>query len=136
MIVTDVRDRGIPWMRLVRRRMARPGTLNLRPAEKVYTGLAAVAGVSLSAALLSLDGRWLIPAVVCLGVVAGGNLPLFTWFAQERGWWFALRTVPLRLLYYLLNVLSVLLGFLPEGGSKERHIGSARETPTDPEALG
>ena len=36
-IVTDVRDRGIPWMRLLRERPASSHSLNLRPAEKVYT---------------------------------------------------------------------------------------------------
>ena len=32
------------------------------------------------------------------------------WLARTRGWWFAVGTVPLRLMYYALNVLSVGIG--------------------------
>jgi glycosyltransferase involved in cell wall biosynthesis len=137
MIVTDVRDRGIPWMRLIRQRPASSGTLNLRTGEKVYTVLAGVAIVSLLAALASFDSRWLLPVVVCICIILGGNLPLLAWFARVRGWWFATRVIPLRLLYYFLNVVSVVLGLASvDRGAAESHIGSVRETPVDREALG
>jgi GT2 family glycosyltransferase len=137
MIVTDVRDRGIPWMRLLRRRHGPPDTLNVQPAEKVYTALAALAALSLLAALLTLNGRWLLPAVVCYGIILGGNVPLFAWFAQKRGWWFAVLIIPLRLLYYSLNVVSVVLALLP-GTSHPAPDGitPSRESPADREALG
>lgn len=113
MIVTDVRDRGVPWMRLLRQRKASSYTLNLRPAERVYTTLTAVACLSLLIALLSLDPAWLILGIGCAGIALAGNWPLLAWFAQERGWWFTIQIVPLRLLYYMLNVVSVVLGLLP-----------------------
>jgi hypothetical protein len=137
MIVTDVRDRGIPWMRLLRQRPALSGTLNLRPAEKGYTALAALASVSLLAALLSLNPSWLVAAVVGFGIILGGNVPLLAWFARERGWWFALRIIPLRLLYYVLNVVSVVLGLLPDRSHPAASsIAVTRETPADRKALG
>jgi glycosyltransferase involved in cell wall biosynthesis len=138
MIVTDVRDRGIPWMRLLRRQN-RPGsrsTLNLRPAEKVYTALAAAGSLTLLAALVTRDFRWLLTGIACFGIVLGGNWPLVAWFARQRGWWFALGTIPLRLLYYVLNVMSVLLGLMPEPGRRAAGLACAGETPADREALG
>jgi glycosyltransferase involved in cell wall biosynthesis len=136
MIVTDVRDRGIPWMRLLRRRPSLTGTLNLRATEKAYTGLAALGSIFLLAAGLSLDRTWLIPALVCYGVVLGGNAPLLAWFARQCGWWFAARIIPLRLLYYVLNGLSVPLGLLPEPRRPAAYRIRARQTPGNPGALG
>jgi glycosyltransferase involved in cell wall biosynthesis len=136
MIITDVRDRGIPWMRLLRQRPALSGTLNLRPAEKAYTALAALAGVSLLAALLSRDRSWLVLAVTSVSVILGGNLPLFAWLARERGWWFAFRIIPLRLLYYVLNVVSVVLGLLPDRSQAPAgSISTGSEAPSDQKAL-
>jgi glycosyltransferase involved in cell wall biosynthesis len=137
MIVTDVRDRGIPWMRLLRQRPALSGTLNLRAIEKAYTAVAALGSVSLLAALLSLDRTWLVPAAASFGVILGGNVPLLVWFAGERGWWFALRIIPLRLLYYVLNVVSVGLGLLPDRGhAAATTITATRDAPADRKALG
>ena len=137
MIVTDVRDRGIPWMRLLRERQVRSGTLNLRQGEKVSTALTAVAGLSLLTAALTGSASWLTLAVACLGIVLGGSWPLFSWFRRQRGWWFTLRVVPLRLLYYILNVVSVFLGLLPSGHrAQARDATSAKDAPVDREALG
>jgi hypothetical protein len=38
--------------------------------------------------------------------VVAGNAALFRWFARVRGWRFAAGTVPLRVLYYVVNVWS------------------------------
>jgi hypothetical protein len=113
MITTDVRDRGIPWMRLLRQRPSVSGTLNLRLSEKTYTGLVALASACLIVAGLSRDPAWLIPALAGYGIALAGNVPLLAWFARQRGGWFALQIVPLRLLYYILNVVSVAVGLLP-----------------------
>ena len=112
MLRTDLFGRGVTWMRLhlAQGRGGRPGTLNLRPAEKLYTLLAFTAVLAVGAALVSADWRWLIPAALCLALVLAGNLPLFRWFARERGLRFALFAVPLRLLYYLLNAIAAPIG--------------------------
>jgi glycosyltransferase involved in cell wall biosynthesis len=137
LIATDVRDRGIPWMRLLRQRPPLSATLNLRPAEKTYTAAVALASACLLAAVVSLDGRWLIPALAGYGIALGGNAPLLAWFARQRGWWFALRIVPLRLLYYALNVVSVVLGLLPDVRRPAAHrAAAASDAPGDWKALG
>jgi len=114
MLRTDLFGRGVTWMRLhlEQGRGGRPGTLNLRPAEKVYTLLAFMAALTLGVALVRGDWRWLITAGLCLAVVVAGNLPLFRWFARERGLRFALFAVPLRLLYYMLNAIAAPIGLL------------------------
>jgi hypothetical protein len=114
MILTDVCDRGIPWMRLLQQRPSVTRTLNLRPAEQAYTGLVALASACLLVAGLSRDPAWLIPALAGYGIALVGNMPLLAWFARQRGGWFAVGIVPLRLLYYILNVVSVAAGLLPD----------------------
>lgn len=46
-----------------------------------------------------------------LAVVAG-SLDLYTFFTRVRGWRFALAVVPLHLLYYAINGVSVCMGWL------------------------
>lgn len=114
MIVTDVWHRGVPWLRLLRRQTKPPpATLNLRTSEKVCTGLVAGAATGLAASAWTGDGRWLIAAAAGCGGALALNAPLLAWFARHRGWSFALRVVPLRLLYYGLNGVSVALASLP-----------------------
>jgi glycosyltransferase involved in cell wall biosynthesis len=113
MVTTDLRDRGVPWMRLLLQRRGEPrrDTLNIRRAEKVYTALV---GVALAATVAAAWGgpRWLVLAAACVAAVIGGNARLYLWFARQRGWAFALQTVPLRMLYYALNGVSAAAGWL------------------------
>jgi GT2 family glycosyltransferase len=114
MITTDLFSRGVTWMRL---RLARPNrgrtaTLNLRPAEKLYTLLTGLAACAVLLGVLSRNPSWLLLAAGCLMVVILGNLALLRWYARERGAWFALRIVPLRVLYYGLNILAATLGWI------------------------
>ena len=108
-VITDVRDRGVPWMRLILERgeLAAAGPLNLQRREKLLTILTAL-GIGLL--LLGAVLRSVIPVVTALAaliIVIVGNLPLLRWFARVRGIGFALLAVPLRLQYYLLNAFSV-----------------------------
>ena len=114
MMVNDVRDRGVPWMRLLLREKhrARRGTLNLRSVEKLYTLLTSVAACALAVAVARGDVWWLLGASACVLVVIAGNAPLFRWFARRRGFWFALAIVPLRLLYYAQNSVAAAVAWL------------------------
>jgi hypothetical protein len=107
LIKTDVRDRGAPWTALILRTRELPTDLNLKPAERV-SALMAVGGAF---------GLLLTPVWWPLGVVGAGliatvivlNREFYRFFARRRGWPFALRTIPLHLLYYLYSTAS--LGF-------------------------
>jgi glycosyltransferase involved in cell wall biosynthesis len=130
LILTDVRERGVPWVRLLlkRRDPVRRSTLSVRPGERVLTAVAGVAVVSLGANLATGDWRWLLLSGVAASIVLGGDLEFFRWLGQRRGRTFAIRVVPLRLLYYLLNVVSVGIALLP-GDSRRRRGGKVLGRP-------
>jgi glycosyltransferase involved in cell wall biosynthesis len=113
-IRTDLRDRGIPWARLLMHRgaMMSAGSLNLRWSEKLNTILVWVATLLLLAAPIarSLTPVWL--AVACVVIVLTLNLPLWVFFARVRGPFFAALVMPAHLLYYLLNGISFGVGLL------------------------
>jgi len=114
MVTTDLCDRGVPWMRLLlqRRGDTRRDTLNIRRAEKVYTALVGAALAAAAVAAARGEWQWLIAAAACVVAVIGGNARLYLWFARQRGWAFALQTVPLRMLYYALNGVSAAAGWV------------------------
>jgi glycosyltransferase involved in cell wall biosynthesis len=115
MVATDVRRRGIPWMRLLMKRQALPtATLNIRRSEQVGTALIVVGFLALFAWLWSGEVTWLVAAATAVTAILALNAPLLVWFARHRGWWFALGAVPLRLLYYALNAVSVCLALLSD----------------------
>ena len=141
MVITDLFGRGLTWMRLHLREHGggRPGTLNLRPVEKVYTGLTAVAACALGVAAARGEAEWLFVGGACLIVVLIGNAPLLRWFARQRGVWFALCVMPLRLLYYGLNGVAAALGWLqhlwqstPAGRRAPLPVSDTREPPREP----
>jgi hypothetical protein len=114
MIGTDLFGRGITWMRLhlEQRDGGRPATLNIRPAEKLYTLLTGLALTAVGVAAVWREPVWLLGSGACLVVVIAGNLPLLRWLGRVRGPLFALRVVPLRVLYYALNAVAAPIGWL------------------------
>jgi GT2 family glycosyltransferase len=128
MIVTDVCRRGIPWVRLLLSGNVRPAaTLNLRPSEQVCTVLLVIAGLGWALWLTSGDPPWLAVGVAAMVGILLLNVPLLGWFARHRGWWFAAATVPLRILYYGLNFISVVLGVLPAGLGRKVRLSRAQK---------
>jgi len=113
-IRTDLRDRGIPWARLLMHRgaMMSTGSLNLRSTEKLNTLLVWAAAFLLVAAPFvgSLWPVWL--ALGSLAVVILLNIPLWAFFARVRGPVFAVLVMPAHLMYYLLNGISFGVGLL------------------------
>jgi hypothetical protein len=112
-LITDVRDRGVPWAELLleARGGARMSALNLHPAEKVATGLTGLGVALLPTAALTGDARVAAVGIAALLIALLPSLPLFTWLARRRGAAMALSAVPLRMLYYGANGLSVIVAF-------------------------
>lgn len=104
MIRTDVMGRAIPWTRLNLARGVAPNDLNIKLSQKLCVVLVALALLSLPLALVSpwflAGGLLAVLAIVAL------NAPMFACFARQRGFWFAVRSVPLHLLYFLYSGLS------------------------------
>jgi glycosyltransferase involved in cell wall biosynthesis len=110
---SDVLDRGVPWMRLLlERRSVGAGTLNIRLGERAFTVLTVAGTALILSGALARSTPLLAVGLACLLLVLAGNAHLLRWFAQVRGPGFAAAVVPLRLLYYLLNGLSVALALL------------------------
>lgn len=122
MVKTDLFDRGIPWMRLLLGDGPggpREATLNVGGAEKVKTALM---GISCGAAFMGLIQPapfWLAISVIPLLLITVSNHHVYAWFAERRGWLFAMRVIPMNLLYYLISGVAVatalVLHVLPGG---------------------
>lgn len=111
---TDLTDRGIPWARLLAHRGAvmSSKTLNVRTVEKLYTVFVWMSVITLLTTVWHRSTTLYALAAVALSAVLLGNLPLWRFFARVRGVWFALRVVPVHLLYYLMNGVSFAGGLL------------------------
>jgi glycosyltransferase involved in cell wall biosynthesis len=109
---TDLLERGIPWVMLLleRGRLGRPTSLNLRRGERAKALLVGLALLFLAAAAVMRQPFLALVAFFMLLAVVLSNLPLFTWFARQRGPLFALAVLPFNLLYYLVSGLSVVVG--------------------------
>ena len=86
------------------------GPLNLRVFEKVLTALTSLGIVLLMAAIWVHRPALLVTGIACLLAVVFANAPLFRWFARVRGPLFALRTIPLRLFYYVVCAVGGSIG--------------------------
>jgi hypothetical protein len=129
MVRNDLLDRGVPWMELLLEKNAvGGGALNVRQRERVLTGVVALALLFVAAAVVTRSGVWLAAAAGCLIVPILADVPLTRWFARQRGPAFALRTIPLRLLYYMLNVIAVAIAGVRQlvGRRGRARLGSGR----------
>ncbi|MGE0555676.1 MAG: glycosyltransferase family 2 protein [Gemmatimonadales bacterium] len=108
-LATDLKDRGVPWTRLLIQRGETIGAraLNLRLRERVCTALTWLALLLAIGAAAFLEPWLLVPCGLLLSGVLATNLPLYGFFKTQRGFAFALRVVPLHLAYYILNGVSV-----------------------------
>jgi hypothetical protein len=124
---TDLRDRGIPWARLLAHRKAvlTTATLNLKWSEKFNTILVWVGLALLLLAAVERSPLILGVALLCPLSVVVLNAPLLAFFWRARGPLFALRVIPVHLLYYLLNGVSFGLGLL-----LQQTIGAPLPNPT------
>jgi glycosyltransferase involved in cell wall biosynthesis len=111
-IRTDLRDRGIPWARLLMHRgaMMSTATLNLRWTEKLNTVLVWLALLLVPLAAILRSFLPLGIALGCVAVVIAMNFSLWAFFARVRGPLFAVLVMPAHLMYYLINGISFGVG--------------------------
>ena len=106
-IRTDVLQRGVPWVLLMKRQHISETDLNVRPSQKACVFLAGLSAL----ALLGAPGRpWLL-AIVAFGMIAVVklNIAFYRFLARKRGIAFAAGSVPLHLLYFGCCGISVVL---------------------------
>ena len=113
MLRTDFRHRGVPWMWLVLKEGdGGQKTLNLRVIERVCTALT---GLALAGGMVSvfLGRSWpLLVSVVALSVVIINSRRFYGFLWSRKGLWFMLCSIGLHLLYYFMNGVSAIAGWL------------------------
>jgi len=121
MAVTDFRDRALPWMRLILEGQRRgPMTLNVAWREQLKVGVAGSAIGALLGAVVWADLRFAWLALALTTALAVSNLPIYRWFARERGERFALAVLPLHLWYYFSNAVAAGVAVLEHVGGRLR----------------
>ncbi len=105
---TDLLKRAIPWTELMVRQRHLVNDLNVNSTGRVSVALVGIL-------ILALMAAFLVPVAVvaalaaALGLLAV-NFGFYRFLARKRGWWFALRAIPLHWLYYLLCGVGFVVG--------------------------
>ncbi len=110
MIVSDIRDRGIPWTQLIMRGGRFNNDLNLKSTYRACVVLAYVGVVLL--ALAPVQPWLLVPLPLLVGTLVVLSRRYYRYFYRQRGLWFVVRLFPLHYLYHLYNGLSFAAGTL------------------------
>lgn len=109
---SDIFYRGIPWMRLLfqdSQPSGEIGDLNLKLSGALSIALSWT-GVCLVPLVIYFPQHfYLVFAAFLLGFLI--NLRTFRFFWKVRGLWFALKVIPLHVLFHLYNGASVIAGF-------------------------
>ena len=111
LIKTDIFDRGIPWtILLLSNKSNRINDLNLQTNSRI----SAIATYSLLLCLLAsiFYAAAIIPSLILIMLLLILNWDTYLFFYQKRGFWFALRVIPLHWLYYFYAGLSFVIGTL------------------------
>jgi glycosyltransferase involved in cell wall biosynthesis len=107
-VVSDVRDRGIPWTQLILRYGALNDDLNLRVEDRVSIVLVYLACAALAAAMFDPRAGAAVP--LPLAAIVWLNARYYRFFHRQRGPWFAARAYGMHALHRLCNGVSLACG--------------------------
>jgi glycosyltransferase involved in cell wall biosynthesis len=112
-IRSDLRDRGVPWMRLLMGQRASQDSdrIALKTVERANTGFVWAALVSILLAAIAWDERWLIATAVSIQAILFVNRHLYAFFERERGLMFTVRAIPMHLVYYIVFGIAMASGW-------------------------
>jgi len=114
LVRTDVFDRAIPWTTLILRDGRMPNDLNVEMLQRFSVALACLAP------LLALYSPLL--GGLALALVISLNLPFYRFLASQRGFLFALRSVPLHVFYFLYSGFGMAAGMAAWALVRERAV--------------
>ena len=109
LLASDIRDRAIPWTVLMLRERNIPNDLNVQASQRVSVAL-------MYLALLVAPLYWPASAISLL-LTIGLNHRFYRFLARKRGVWFAIRSVPLHLAYFLYSGAAFAVGCVKALGS-------------------
>jgi GT2 family glycosyltransferase len=107
-IVTDVRDRGIPWTQLILKFGRLDNDLNLQTNQRLAVVLSYLLVASVVLGVFS--AWWLALAAAASAGLAALNWRYYRFFIEKRGLWFGLRVFPVHTIHHLCNGVSFALG--------------------------
>jgi glycosyltransferase involved in cell wall biosynthesis len=108
MLVTDIRDRALPWTKLILQDCVVLNDLNLQTAQRVSTAVALLGLLSLGLALFS--GWWLLFVGLAMSILLWLNRHFYLFLAAKRGWLFAVLAIPWHWFYFVYSGLSFAVG--------------------------
>ncbi|MFN7977692.1 MAG: glycosyltransferase [Vicinamibacterales bacterium] len=118
-LVSDVRDRGVPWTQLINRYGGLTTDLNLSWALRASVVTAYLVLIGLVGAVVDARALWLAAGAFVAMVAL--NLGYYSHFERIRGPWFAVRVVGAHLVHHLCNGVSFVVGHVLFGAA--RHLG-------------
>jgi glycosyltransferase involved in cell wall biosynthesis len=104
MLVTDIRDRAIPWARLMLAEGVILDDLNLAMSQRVSSAVALTGGFSLVVALF-FPWSLALTFFTALALIIL-NRPFYTFLREKRGFIFTLLSLPWHWLYFIYSGLS------------------------------
>ena len=109
-VVSDIRDRGVPWTQLLSRYRAPQNDLNVTRRYR----LAVVLSYGLVACLVGMMWRasLVLPAVMISATLVWLDRPYYQFFVRRRGLWFTVAWFPFHVLHHLCNGVSFAVGSL------------------------
>ncbi len=131
LLVTDIRDRALPWAALIVHQGKLPADLNLKISNRISAVLCWLLLVTIAATFL-VPLFWIISLAIIAALVAL-NFDLYRFLIRKRGAWFMLRAIPLHWLYYLYSSAAfayVIFANALNGKSRAR----VQPTPSKPHA--
>jgi glycosyltransferase involved in cell wall biosynthesis len=107
LIVTDLRDRAVPWAFLVLTRATISDELNISVTERIRAAIAWTLVFSILTSLVGVTSWWL-PAMILL-IAFASNLELFALFQRRNGLLFAFSATLFHQFYYLYSTTAYCL---------------------------
>jgi GT2 family glycosyltransferase len=109
-LASDLRDRAIPWGRLLRSGRQLPRDLNFRVVDRLASALVAIAWGSAAAAWL--DPRLLAVVAACAAAAIALDAPFLAFAASTVSLPFAAACAPLHLLHRTVGLMGLALGLV------------------------
>jgi molybdopterin-guanine dinucleotide biosynthesis protein A len=106
---TDIFQRGVPWMLLMKRSRVAETDLNVRLEQRICVVIAGL--VTLAAASAAATGviALLAAAAAGLGLIVALNADFYRFLHRRRGWLFAVAAIPLHYVYFCCCGVSVVI---------------------------
>jgi hypothetical protein len=110
MMRTDLKMRALPWSRLILSRRVAPNDLNIKSSQRASVMLVALALVCAVLAVASAILLWVAGSAIAMVVAI--NRAFYAFLARKRGVGFALASIPLHLLYFVVSGVGFLWAWL------------------------